>query len=151
MEDLRLWILRLPNTGSCWQEPGKPRTDRSKRQPSSFTFEIVKVIQGGTLRPLQQGLVKTWSMRRLTIRCLSLSLLISASAGFAQSSLLESVKRNPAEAKALCQSFRAMNSNGQSALSSKAINQLASQRNLSPGNAEILATYVIGLHCSDVR
>ena len=32
-----------------------------------------------------------------------------------------------------------------------AINQLASQRNLSANNAEILATYVIGLHCSDVR
>jgi hypothetical protein len=44
-----------------------------------------------------------------------------------------------------------MNSNGQSALSSEAINQLASQRNLSANNAEILATYVIGLHCSDVR
>ncbi len=44
-----------------------------------------------------------------------------------------------------------MNDNGQSALSSEAINQLANQRNMSTGNAEILATYVIGLHCSDVR
>ena len=44
-----------------------------------------------------------------------------------------------------------MNSNGQSALSSKAINRLAKRRNMSTGNAEILATYVIGLHCSDVR
>jgi hypothetical protein len=103
------------------------------------------------MRPLQQAFVKTWTLSQLTIRCLSLSLLIFASAGFAQSSLLESVKRNPAEAKALCQSFRAMNSNGQSALSSEAINQLANQRNLSTTNAEILATYVIGLHCSDVR
>ena len=103
------------------------------------------------MRPLQQGLVKTWFMRQLTIPFLSLSLLISASAGLAQSSLLESVKRNPANAEALCQSFEAMNSNGQSALSSEAINQLASQRNLSPINAEILATYVIGMHCSEVR
>ena len=103
------------------------------------------------MRPLQQGFVNTSALRKLTIRCLSLSMLISASAGFAQSSLLESVKTNPAEAKALCQSFRAMNSNGQSALSSEAINQLANQRNLSVNNAEILATYVIGLHCSDVR
>ena len=89
-------------------------------------------------------------MRQLTIPFLSLSLLISASAGLAQSSLLESVKRNPAEAKALCQSFRAMNSNRKSAYSSEAINQLASQRNLSTKDAEILATYVIGMHCSDV-
>lgn len=103
------------------------------------------------MRPLQQGFVKTLTLRKLKIRYLSLSLLIFASAGFAQSSLLESVKRNPAEAKALCQSFRAMNSNGQSALSSQAINQLANKRNLSTTNAEILATYVIGLHCSDVR
>ena len=44
-----------------------------------------------------------------------------------------------------------MNSNDQSALSSGAINQLANQRSLSTNNAEILATYVIGLHCSDVR
>ncbi len=44
-----------------------------------------------------------------------------------------------------------MNAKGQSALSAEAINQLATQRNLSPNNAEILATYVIGLHCSDVR
>ena len=151
MEDLQWWILRSPNIGSCRQEPGKPRTDRSKLQLSSRPFEIVSVIQGGTLRPLQQGLVKSWSMRHMTIRFLSLSFLISASAGFAQSSLLESVKRNPVEAKALCQSFRAMNENGQSALTSEAINQLASQRNLSTNNAEILATYVIGLHCSDVR
>ncbi|QNJ26637.1 putative conserved secreted protein [Synechococcus sp. SYN20] len=103
------------------------------------------------MSPLQQGFVNTSAFRQLTIRCLSLSLLISASAGFAQSSLLESVKRNPAEAKALCQSFKAMNSNGQSAMSPEAINKLASQRNLSANNAEILATYVIGMHCSDVR
>ncbi len=90
-------------------------------------------------------------MCHLTIPFLSLSLLISASAGLAQSSLLESVKRNEADAKALCQSFKAMNSNGQSALSSEAINQLASQRNLSPNNAEIVATYVIGLNCPEVR
>ena len=151
VEDLRLWILRLPNTGSCRQKPGKPRTDRSRLQPSSYTFEIVEVIQGGTLRPLQQHLASTAFLRQLTLRYLSISLLISASAGFAQSSLLESVKRNPSEAQALCQSFKAMNGKGQSALSTEAINQLATQRNLSPNNAEILATYVIGLHCSDVR
>jgi hypothetical protein len=103
------------------------------------------------LHPLQQGFFNTSAFRQLTIRSLSLSLSISASAGFAQSSLLESVKRNPAEAKALCQSFIAMNSNGQSAMSPEAINKLASQRNLSANNAEILATYVIGMHCSDVR
>jgi len=71
--------------------------------------------------------------------------------GLAQSSLLKNVKDNPGEAKALCQKFKVMNSNGESALSAQAINQLAGQRNLSRSDAEILATYVIGLHCSDVR
>ena len=69
----------------------------------------------------------------------------------AQSTLLESVKRNPNEAKALCRQFKAMNAKGKSALSGQAIGQLASQRSLSTTDAEILATYVIGLHCPDVR
>jgi len=69
----------------------------------------------------------------------------------AQSTLLESVKRNPKEAKALCRQFKALNAKGESALSGQAIGQLASQRNLSTTDAEILATYVIGLHCPDVR
>lgn len=68
-----------------------------------------------------------------------------------QSTLLESVKRNPKEAKALCRQFKALNAKGKSALSSQAIGNLASQRNLSTTDAEILATYVIGLHCPDVR
>ncbi len=103
------------------------------------------------MRPLHQGRGRTWTFCPRAMTGLSLSLLISASAGFAHSSLLETAKRNPAEAREMCQSFKAMNSNGQSALSPEAINQLASQRKLSTNNAEILATYVIGLHCSDVR
>ena len=79
------------------------------------------------------------------------ALLAVASPGTAQSTLLESVKRNPQEAKALCRQFRALNAKGTSALSSQAIGQLARQRNLSTTDAEILATYVIGLHCPDVR
>ena len=70
--------------------------------------------------------------------------------GLAQSSLLESVKRNPNEAKALCTSFRSLNSQGVSATSPGSIQRLASERGLSTTDAEILATYVIGLHCSDV-
>ena len=103
------------------------------------------------MRPLQPSVDQASTFRHFTIAFFSASLLIFSPAGLAQSSLLESVKRNPAEAKALCQSFETMNSNGQSALSPEAINQLASERNLSTTNAEILATYVIGMHCSDVR
>ncbi|WP_114992250.1 hypothetical protein [Synechococcus sp. UW179A] len=69
----------------------------------------------------------------------------------AQSSLLESVKRNPGEAQALCQQFKSINSRGESALSSQSIAVIAGQRNLNKTEAEIVATYVIGLNCPDVR
>ncbi len=75
----------------------------------------------------------------------------STSSAFAQSTLLESVKSNPAEAKALCEKFRALNSNGISATSTQSIREVSLQKNLSPIDAEILSTYVIGLNCPDVR
>lgn len=68
----------------------------------------------------------------------------------AQSALLESVKQNPALAQSLCQQFRQLNAQGVSATSKTAIASLASSRGLSPMDAEVLATYVIGLHCSTV-
>ena len=69
---------------------------------------------------------------------------------FAQSALLESVKQNPALAQSLCQQFRQLNAQGVSATSKASIASLASSRGLSPMDAEVLATYVIGLHCSTV-
>ena len=69
----------------------------------------------------------------------------------AQSTLLESVKRNPEEARALCRRFKDLNAKGISASSSQAISEVSRQKNLSPIDAEILSTYVIGLNCPDVR
>ena len=69
----------------------------------------------------------------------------------AQSSLLESVKRNPSEARALCQQFKSFNARGESALSPQSIALVAGQRNLSPTDAEIVVTYAIGITCPDVR
>ena len=69
----------------------------------------------------------------------------------AQSQLLESVKQNPARAKALCAQLRNLNAQGLSATSQQAVAQVARQENLSPMDAEVLTTYVIGLHCPDVR
>ena len=68
-----------------------------------------------------------------------------------RSSLLESVKNNPGEARELCGQFKALNTKGISAYSSQSISEVARQRNLSSNNAEILATYVIGMNCPDVR
>jgi hypothetical protein len=95
------------------------------------------------------------SMRHLSL-VLSLAALLGASlvapATQAQeSTLLESVKRNPGEARAMCQQFKALNAENISATSAQSISAVAMQRNLSRQDAEILVTYVIGLYCPDVR
>ena len=69
---------------------------------------------------------------------------------FSQSNLLESVKKNPKEARNLCNKFRELNSKGISASSDKAIKYVSSQKKLTPVNAEIFSIYVIGLHCPDI-
>ena len=71
--------------------------------------------------------------------------------GAAESDLLDNVKRNPEKAKAMCRSFRKMNENGKSAYSKKATRKVANSQNLTIQDAEILATYVVGMHCPDVR
>ena len=71
--------------------------------------------------------------------------------GAADSDLFNSVKRNPEKAKAMCRSFRDMNDNGQSAYSKKATREVATSQNLNFQDAEILVTYVVGMHCPDVR
>ena len=88
-------------------------------------------------------------MKNVTVFLLIISSNITASK--AQSSLLESVKGNPEEALALCSEFKALNTKGISATSTIAITDVANKRNLSPTDAEILSTYVIGLNCPDVR
>ena len=67
------------------------------------------------------------------------------------SALLESVKQNPALAKKLCAQFQQRNAAGQSAMSPESIAAVAASQNLSTLDAEVLTTYVIGLHCPDVR
>ena len=69
----------------------------------------------------------------------------------AASALLESVKQNPELAKQLCGQFKALNAEGKSATSKESVARVAESRGLSPMDAEVLTTYVIGLHCPDVR
>ena len=71
--------------------------------------------------------------------------------GAAESDLLNNVKRNPEEAKAMCHSFQELNDNGKSAYSKKSILKVAKNQNLNFQDAEILVTYVVGIHCPDVR
>ena len=67
-----------------------------------------------------------------------------------QSNLLESVKKNPGEAKNICNKFREFNSKGISASSDKAIEYVSKKNKLTPVDAEILSVYVIGLYCPDI-
>ena len=69
---------------------------------------------------------------------------------FSQSNLLESVKKNPVEAKNICNKFREFNSKGISANSNQAIDYVSRKINLTPVNAEIFSIYVIGIHCPDI-
>ncbi len=70
---------------------------------------------------------------------------------YAQSNLLESVKRNPEEAIAMCNQFKTLNEKGLSAGSKDSINKLSIQKNLSPTDAEILSIYVIGMYCPEIK
>ncbi len=74
----------------------------------------------------------------------------SLSPVFSQSTLLESVKKNPDEAIKMCNKFKEFNSKGISANSDKAIEYVSKKNNLTPVNAEIFSIYVIGLHCPDI-
>ena len=67
-----------------------------------------------------------------------------------QSNLLETVKKNPNEARNLCNKFREFNAKGISASSDKAIDYVSNKKKLTPVNAEIFSIYVIGLHCPDI-
>ena len=69
----------------------------------------------------------------------------------ADSDLLNSVKRNPEKAKAMCRSFRQVNADGKSAYSKKETRKVAESQNLTFQDAEILVTYVVGMHCPNVR
>jgi ABC-type transporter MlaC component len=88
--------------------------------------------------------------RLLLATLLALSSLV-ALPGQAQSNLLESVRRDPSRAQRLCRELRQLNQQGISYTSKQALRQIASQENLSLMDAEVLTTYVVGLHCPDVR
>ena len=76
---------------------------------------------------------------------------LQTTAVFAGSDLLKDVKRNPQQAKSMCRDFKTLNENGQSAYSKKSIRSIAKSRNLSDDDAEVLLTYVVGMHCPNVR
>ena len=81
--------------------------------------------------------------------------LIASSIAFtsqvkAQSAILESVKRNPDEAKLICQSFIELNKKEISAGSKQSIQDISKKKNISKIDAEILSMYVRGLYCPEI-
>ena len=87
-------------------------------------------------------------MNGLLITLIFTSFGISQGA-MAQSRLLEGVKRNPDEAKSICESFRELNKKNISAGSSKSIQKISIQKNISVVDAEIQTMYVRGLYCPE--
>ena len=77
--------------------------------------------------------------------------LAPSTAGAAESDLLNGVKSNPQEAKAMCQDFRDQNERGKSAYARANTRNVAESRQISKSDAEVLITYVVGIHCPDVR
>ena len=67
----------------------------------------------------------------------------------AQSKLLEEVKRNPDEAKSICQNLRELNKKNISAGSSLSIQKISTEKNISEVDAEILSMYVRGFYCPE--
>lgn len=84
----------------------------------------------------------------------ALGMLLAALAGgpaLANSPLLDSVKRNPQRARAICSELKELNAKGLSYTSPQAVAQVGAQQGLNNTDAEILSTYVVGLYCPDVR
>lgn len=61
------------------------------------------------------------------------------------------VKTNPADAKEMCNKFEEFNSNGLGFMSEQALEYVSKTKNIRLGQAEILSTYVVGLHCPDIK
>ena len=69
----------------------------------------------------------------------------------AGSALLDRVKQNPKVAAAICTELRGLNAQGLTSTSPQAVDRIAVLQGLNKTDAEILTTYVVGLHCPDVR
>ena len=83
---------------------------------------------------------------------LGVALLVAVQApALAGAALLERVKQNPKVAGAICAELRSLNAQGIASTTPQAVNRIAAMQGLNPTDAEILTTYVVGLHCPDVR
>ena len=87
-------------------------------------------------------------MNSLLITLILASVSINPGA-MAQSRLLEGVKRNPDGAKLICEDFRELNKENISAGSTKSIQKISIQKNITEVDAEVLSMYIRGLYCPE--
>ena len=119
-------------------------------QAPSFQFPSVAIAGwSGSARPSPSGSPRRSAAGLLALGLAVIPLLLSALP--ATAGMLDTVKQNPALARSLCEQFKQLNASGQSATSKESIARVAASQGLSSLDAEVLTTYVIGLHCPDVR
>ena len=92
-------------------------------------------------------------MKGLQLLLIGIAVVLApnSAAAAADSDLLNGVKSNPQEAKAMCKSFREQNDRGTSAYDRANTREVSKSRQISKPDAEVLITYVVGIHCPDVR
>ena len=123
--------------------------DLSFRALSIQAPSVARSGWSGSARPSGAGSPRRSAPGVLALGLAVIPLLLSplpATAG-----MLDTVKQNPALARSLCEQFKQLNASGQSATSKESIARVAASQGLSTIDAEVLTTYVIGLHCPDVR
>jgi len=119
-------------------------------QATSFRPPSVAVAgSSGGARPSPAGSPRRSAAGLLALGLAVIPLLLPALP--ATAGMLDTVKQNPALARSLCEQFKQLNASGQSATSNESIARVAASQGLSSLDAEVLTTYVIGLHCPDVR
>ena len=88
---------------------------------------------------------------RFSIALLVICSITSATTVYGESTLLEKVKGNPSESKALCKKFEALNAKGIKTSSKEVIEEISRTKNLTPTDAEILSMYVIAYYCPQIK
>ena len=78
-------------------------------------------------------------------------LLSGGAEALAASQLLDQVKSKPDLARGYCARFSQLNAEGVSATSKASIDDVARREKISPMDAEVMITYIIGLYCPDTR
>jgi len=119
-------------------------------QAPSFQLQSVAIAGwSGSVRSSFAGSPRRFAAGLLALGLAVIPLLLTALP--ATAGMLDTVKQNPALARSLCEQFKQLNASGQSATSKESIARVAASQGLSSLDAEVLTTYVIGLHCPDVR